>query len=223
MPHVIARVPPLWSLFASVAFAVLLGLVLADWTPVASADTAISEGFRDFGRRQPGLISFVRVATDVMSTTSFLAVGSAAIVILAACGHRRAAGLCAAVTVVVPVLWSLMHALLHRPRPVAGFVVVDSNGFPSGHSCHAAAAALTAVLLLWPHLRRTARAAVAVVAVTFAVAVGVSRVALLAHWPADVLGAWLLALAVVPPLAAAFRTPGDGSPRGRSPCGSAHS
>ena len=57
---------------------------------------------------------------------------------------------------------------------------------------------LVAVLLLWPHLAKRGRALVAVAAAAVAVLVGVTRVVLLAHWPTDVLGGWLLALAVVP-------------------------
>jgi undecaprenyl-diphosphatase len=201
---VIARLPPAWPVFASLAFVALLTLVVIGPAPLVDADLAISEAFRGFGTGRPALISVVRVVTDVMSTVSFLAVGCTAAVLLAAGGQRRAAGLCAAITVAVPVLWGLLHWWLYRPRPLNGFVVVDSNGFPSGHTANAAAAALTAVLLLWPHLRRAARAVLVVAAVCFAVAVGLTRVVLLAHWPADVLGGWLLALAVVPPLAAAF-------------------
>ena len=41
----------------------------------------------------------------------------------------------------------------------------------------------------------------------FALFVGLTRLVLLAHWPADVLGGWLLALAVVPLLARAADRP----------------
>jgi undecaprenyl-diphosphatase len=62
----------------------------------------------------------------------------------------------------------------------------------------ATAAALMIVLVLWPRLARGPRAVAVVLAAGFAVFIGVTRVALLAHWPADVLGGWLLGLAVVP-------------------------
>jgi len=96
------------------------------------------------------------------------------------------------------VLWSLGHWLLHRPRPADGFVTVASNGFPSGHASNAAAAALLVVLLLWPRQTRLGRVVTVVLAAGFAVVIGLTRLMLLAHWPADVLGGWLLALVVVP-------------------------
>jgi undecaprenyl-diphosphatase len=158
----------------------------------------LSEDLRGYGARHPGLVDALRVATDIAATVTFVAAGVVATVGLLLRRHRREAYLCAWVTVLVPVLWGLMHWLLHRPRPPDGFVFVDSNGFPSGHTSHAASAALVAVLLLWPHLARRGRALVVTAAVALALFVSATRVVLLVHWPMDVLGGWLLALAVVP-------------------------
>lgn len=213
---------------ATVAFLALLWLVVGDWEPLRRADSAVSERFREYGAATPGVVSVTRVVTDLMATLSFLAIGLATVVLLAARRRWRAAGFCAAVAAVVPALWSVLHLALHRPRPLDGFVTVDSNGFPSGHTAHAAATALVAVLLVWPRLVTAAgRAAVLLLGAGFAGLIGLTRVALLAHWPTDVLGGMLLALAVVPALAAAFRpaapspaevsgsAPGPGSPPGR--------
>lgn len=200
-----ARTPPLLPVLAAVAFLALLGLVAGDWAPLDRADLAVSDRFREYGAASPDTVAVVRVLTDVMSTLSFLAIGLATTALLLAAGRRRDAGFCAAVVVAVPLLWGAMHAALHRPRPADGFVVIDSNGFPSGHTSHAAATAVVAVLLLWPRLRAGGRVAAVILAVAFAAAIGLTRVALLAHWPSDVLGGWLLALAVVPALALALR------------------
>jgi undecaprenyl-diphosphatase len=105
------------------------------------------------------------------------------------------------VTVLVPVLWALMHLWLTHPRPVGGFVVVTTNGFPSGHTSNATAAAWVAVLLLWPRRTARGRAVLVAAAVAFALLVGLSRVVLLAHMPSQVAGGWLLGSAVVPLLA----------------------
>jgi undecaprenyl-diphosphatase len=206
-----ARTPPIVPAAAAAAFLILLVLVLGDWSPVRRLDLAVSDWFRAHGTDNPRTVDVTRVVTDVMGTISFIAIGVAGTLSLAAARRPRAAGFCAAVTAAVPLLWGLMHAVLHRPRPMNGFVDIESNGFPSGHTSHAAATAVAVVLLLWPRLRRAGRTAVVVLGAVLAAAIGLTRVALLAHWPSDVLGGWLLALAVVPLLAWAFH-PAAGPP-----------
>ncbi|GIG90258.1 phosphatase PAP2 family protein [Plantactinospora endophytica] len=208
----IARLPLAVPLLALAGFLVLLALTVAGWTPLDRFDSAVSDAFRGHGDASPRLVDVLRVATDVAATVPFLAAGLAVTVGLAIRRHRPAATLCAVVTVLVPVLWGLMHWLVHHPRPEDGFVVIDSNGFPSGHTSNAAAAALVAVLLLWSRLGRPARVLTVALAVAFGVFVGLTRVALLAHWPTDVLGGWLLALAVVPLAARMVERPAT-SPR----------
>ncbi|MDP9816635.1 phosphatase PAP2 family protein [Spirilliplanes yamanashiensis] len=192
---------------AAAAFLALLSLDAGQWGPLQAADTAISAAFRGYGERHPDLIAVVRVATDIAVTWLYLAAGAVATLVLHARRRRRDALFTGAVTAVIPILWSLMHLWLHSPRPTGGFVEVHTNGFPSGHTSNAAAAALAAALLLWPRLRPRGRVLLAVLATAFALFVGLTRVMLLAHWPTDVVGGWLLALAVVPPLALLTRLP----------------
>jgi undecaprenyl-diphosphatase len=194
----IARPPVALPLLALAAFLVLFGLAVGGWAPLGTFDASVSDAFRAYGDQRPELVSVLRIATDVAATVPFLIVGAVASVALLARGERRTGACCAAVTVLVPVLWSLMHWLVYHPRPVQGFVVANSNGFPSGHTSNAAAAALMVVLLLWPRQARPGRIVTALLAAAFAIFIGVTRLALLAHFPADVLGGWLLALAVVP-------------------------
>ncbi|SDZ40393.1 undecaprenyl-diphosphatase [Micromonospora pattaloongensis] len=199
----LARMHRAVPLLALAAFVLLLALVGAGWGPVQRLDGAVSEAARRYGRAHPGLVDVLRIATDVAATGAYLAAGTVLTVVHALRRRPRRAAFCAAVTVTIPVLWGLLHWLMYRPRPTDGFVVVTSNGFPSGHASNAAAAALAAVLLLWPRLRRAGRVAAVLVAAAFALFVAVTRVALLAHWPSDVVGGGLLALAVVPLLGGA--------------------
>ncbi|MDG4832466.1 phosphatase PAP2 family protein [Solwaraspora sp. WMMD1047] len=193
-----ARPPLAVPLAALAGFGLLLVLTIGGWAPLDDWDARVSEWFRGYGDQRPDLVAVIRIGTDVAATVPFLIAGL--LVSLALAGRRdfRPAFLCAAVTVAVPLLWGLMHWALHHPRPADGFVLVQSNGFPSGHTSNAAAAALVAVLLLWPRCGRAGRAVTVGLAVAFALAVGLTRLALLVHWPADVLGGWLLALVVVP-------------------------
>ncbi|MDG4789031.1 phosphatase PAP2 family protein [Micromonospora sp. WMMD1102] len=208
----VARPPLVVPLLALAGFLVLLAVTVAGWAPPDRFDTAVSDAFRGYGDASPRLVDGLRIATDVAATIPFLVAGLTVAVGLAVRGGRRAAAFVAGVTVLVPVLWGLMHWLVHHPRPEDGFVVITSNGFPSGHTSNAAAAALVAVLLLWHRLGRPARLLVVGLAVAFALFVGLTRIALLAHWPTDVLGGWLLALAVVPLAARVARHPAAASP-----------
>ncbi|HEX5597848.1 MAG TPA: phosphatase PAP2 family protein [Micromonosporaceae bacterium] len=194
----LARPPLAVPLAALAGFVVLLGLVVGGWAPLAEADSAISEAFRGYGRSSPALIRGLRIATDLAATVPFVTAGAVASLLLLAGREWRAAAFCALTTALVPALWLALHRLLEHPRPRDGFVATHTNGFPSGHTSMATAAAVAAVLLLWPQLNRAGRVVTVVVAASFAVFIGLTRVALLAHWPVDVLGGWLLGLAVVP-------------------------
>jgi len=198
MAGMIARPPLVVPLAALAAFLALAILVAGEWAPLDRLDVTLSEDLRRFGTDHPSFVDTIRVATDIAATVPFVVAGVFATAGLLLRRHRREAYLCAWVTVLVPVLWGAMHWTLHRPRPADGFVFVDSNGFPSGHTSNAASAALVAVLLLWPHLARRGRALVVAAGAALALFVGATRVMLLAHWPTDVLGGWLLALTVVP-------------------------
>lgn len=182
-------------LAAAAAFVLFTALAVGGWAPLRTLDLAVADTFREIGRAHPALIAWVRVATDVAATIPFLTAGALVTLFLAVRGERRRAVFTVVTFAAVATLWSLMHVALPHVRPGDAFVTVTSYGFPSGHTSNAAAAALVLAVLL---AGRVPRPALITVAVTFAVLVGLSRLILLAHYPTQVAGGWLLALAVVP-------------------------
>lgn len=72
----------------------------------------------------------------------------------------------------------------------------SSPSFPSGHALNSTVIAGLVAFLIWAHLvRRLARVLTVVVAFSWAVAIGLSRVFLGHHWLTDVMFGWLIGLA----------------------------
>jgi undecaprenyl-diphosphatase len=91
-----------------------------------------------------------------------------------------------------------LKALIGRPRPAALLPLIhpDSPSFPSGHAMLAAVVYLTlGVLLARTVARRRLKAYFVTVALVLTFLVGISRVYLGVHYPADVLGGWSAGLA----------------------------
>jgi len=103
---------------------------------------------------------------------------------------------------VVRLLNGLLKRLIDSPRPTAELVEVieeaDGFGYPSGH---ASGALLVVGALAWTMSRHLHRAEwrwlTWTIAAAWIVLTGIGRIRVGAHWPSDVLGAWLWSLPVL--------------------------
>ncbi|WP_342213568.1 phosphatase PAP2 family protein [Nocardia wallacei] len=145
-------------------------------------------------QRTPGLTPIARTVTDFGGT---LAMTILAVLTCAWLARRQrwpefvltaVVGAGAGLTVLV------MKALVGRRRPgVDPLVTETSHSYPSGHTLGTTAVVgVVAAVTVLSLRQRVPRAAVAAVAVLFALAVGLSRVYLGVHWPTDVLAGWAL-------------------------------
>ncbi len=90
-----------------------------------------------------------------------------------------------------------VNRLTGRVRPPVADWAGAAGGpsFPSGHTTVATLFALSCAWLLVQRMRTGRRRWIWTAAVSYAVAVGWSRIWLGVHWPTDVLGAWLFGIA----------------------------
>lgn len=115
--------------------------------------------------------------------------------------RRLLPGLTLLITVVLTgAVVTLTKHLVERPRPplstMLGAPAVDGS-FPSGHTTSGSLVwGLGTVLLAFTLTERWAQAVVVASGVAIALLIGATRIYLGFHWTTDVLGGWLLALAI---------------------------
>ena len=193
---------------AAVALLALTLAVLAHLRPLVSVDGAISEAALHTALGHPWWRSTMAAVTMTGSTAVLGPIAAAGCLVLLWRRRLRAACFVALTLPVTLAIRLLLVNAIHRARPVDQLAPAAGWSFPSGHTTASAATALIVVLVCWSLVRRRSiRVVVAGLAGGWAVVVGISRVALVVHWPSDVLGGWLLVLAVVPPAALLLRCP----------------
>jgi undecaprenyl-diphosphatase len=187
------RVPVL----CAAALGVLTLLVVARFGPLIRLDTAVSDAARRFALRHDGWRTAMSVVTHTADSRVLLPAGLLLAGLLLYQRRRTALQFLVGAAVTATVLRLAVMALVHRPRPVDRLTATAGWAFPSGHTTSSAVAAGIVMVLGWAALTgRWQRRVLVAAAGTWAALVGVSRVALLAHWPSDVLGGWLLATGV---------------------------
>jgi undecaprenyl-diphosphatase len=194
------RRPLIISILLAYAGLMLLTLAVTRHVgPLISVDARISAAAYRAAIGHTGWRSAMYAVTWTANTTPITPVVAVATLLLLWRGRwRHGCFLVGAMLATIGVRVLILNSV-DRPRPVAQLAPSAGWSFPSGHTTAAASAALAAVIVCWPMVRaRWGRALLIGVAAGWAVAVGVSRVALVVHWPSDVVGAWLLTAMIVP-------------------------
>ena len=98
---------------------------------------------------------------------------------------------------------AILKLFIQRPRPPLPWAhVLPDYSFPSGHSMNSLVFYLAIAMIIWARTRRPTGAIAVIVALTIAIAVGLSRIYLGYHYLSDVVGgfaaglAWLLVVAL---------------------------
>jgi membrane-associated phospholipid phosphatase len=183
---------------AGAAFVVLTLLVAARVPALERFDMALSEAARRFALGHVRWRTLMSVITHSADSQVLTSVALLTVIVLLWRGRLSWVLFLIAAAVTGTGIRLLVLRLVARPRPVDRLTAAAGWAFPSGHTTSAAVTAGVAILFILAGVRREPlRTALVVTVAGWAVLVGISRVALLAHWPTDVLGGWLVATAVV--------------------------
>ncbi|MFJ3338042.1 phosphatase PAP2 family protein [Streptomyces sp. NPDC086766] len=205
---------------ASVPFGLLLILVVGQWRPLGRLDMDAARRLHEVAVNDPAWTSALHVLSDRVWDPVTLRAAVAVLTVWLL--YRRAWRLAAwaAVTAVAGGLIGLLvKTVVERARPALQDPVAHAPGysFPSGHAMTATTSFAVFLLVLLPMVPRAARIPFWCVSVLSVVGVGFTRVALGVHWVSDVVGGWLLGLAVVALTAWAFEAWRADVGRGRAP------
>ncbi|TDU80299.1 phosphatase PAP2 family protein [Streptomyces sp. KS 21] len=192
---------------AAVPFSLALVLVESGWAPLHRLDQGAAERLHRSVLGHPAWVRVLEFLTQVVwgPLTMRLLVAAAVVWLLRRRALRLAAW-AACTTTVGGLVGLLAKNAVERARPHLPDPVAHAPGFsfPSGHAMTATTSCAVLLLVLIPLVPRAWRPLPWVLAAASVIGVGFTRVALGVHWVSDVVGGWLLGLAVVTATAFAF-------------------
>ncbi|MFI8391916.1 phosphatase PAP2 family protein [Streptomyces sp. NPDC085540] len=191
----------------SVPFALALVLVESRWPPLHRLDRTTAERLHRPALEHPAWVRVLDFFTGVVwdPVTMRLLVAALVVWLLTRRAWRLATW--AGVTAVSGALIGfLVKNVVERARPHLPEPVAHAPGFsfPSGHAMTAMTSCAVLLLVLLPLVPRAWRPLPWALAAAAVLGVGYTRVALGVHWVSDVIGGWLLGIAVVTVTTLAF-------------------
>ena len=192
---------------AAAAFVLLAVMVAAGWSPLVRLDTAVAHDMNAVAAAHPGLVKAMKILTNAAGPLVWRVVVVALGAVLLLRRQPRLAAFAFLVITVGGLLSTAVKVIVDRTRPVVPHPYANAAGmsFPSGHAATSVLACGVVLLLALPVLHGWWRALAWVLAVIVPVAVGYTRIGLDVHWVSDIVGGWLLGIAVVAAVHAAVR------------------
>jgi YegS/Rv2252/BmrU family lipid kinase len=190
----------LWALTATVAFALLAGLVADKAGGVLNLDHDVRSWPQQFTGEHDWLRSTLIWAGRLSGTWALTVLTALAAAALLVKGYRRPAAWTVGVMAGTGLLTRGLKLLIERDRPHWDHPLVTMPGysFPSAHASGIAAAAGVAIVLSTMLIRRRGlRRLVTAAALLVALAIGADRIFLGVHYLSDVVGGYLLGGAAV--------------------------
>ena len=157
----------------------------------------------------------LRAVSELGSTVPAAITVAAAVAVLLVMRRRAEALLIGALPVVAWLVSAGFKVLLDRARP-GHHELVSGTSYPSGHTIHATVFG-GVVFFLAPRLIRSQALArtVQALAVLYVLLMGTSRIALMVHWPTDVVGGFLLGVLLLLPATRLYTSYVNGRQAGR--------
>lgn len=192
----------------AVPFVVLLALVNAHWAPLRNLDDTATIHTHGFVVRHRALVGPLRATAYVFHPWVFRIILLALAAWLLHRGARRLALWATTNVLVAGVASGALKAAVGRTRPLLPSPIAHAGGgsFPSGHALMTVVGTVTIALVFLPLLRRAGRAVAWAAVAVLSAASGLFRVLLGVHYLSDVLGGWMLGIAIVLATTAAFET-----------------
>jgi membrane-associated phospholipid phosphatase len=190
----------------AVPFSLLLFMVEAEWRPILDVDTGARDTLHELALDSDGFVTAMRTLS-IMGSGPVYTVLFALLALWLAWRRLPRLALFVVVTMIgSAILNPVVKGLVDRARPVLEDPVAQAGGlsFPSGHAQSSVVATSVLLLVFLPVLRGPWRSVALAAAVAWALVIGFSRVALGVHYVSDVLAGWVLGLAWVALMTAAF-------------------